>query len=82
MTKLFKVQQAHPISGTFLPGTAHRDDEHCLGGVLANLRNRPRNVHSGTMDPHQTLMRTLVLLPHRVLGARVLLTHPNMGGAS
>ena len=75
-------QPDHPICSTSLLRTPHQDHQHCLGRVLADLHNRPWHIHSGTMDPHQTLMPTAVLLPVIVLGAPVLLKHPlNRGGS-
>ena len=70
------------MSGTFLLGASHRNNQHCLGAVLANLRYRSWNVPAGALGPHQPLMRTPVLLPRGVLGAPVLLTYPQMGGGS
>ena len=46
------------MSGTFLLGASHRNNQHCLGAVLANLRYRSWNVPTWAMDPHQSLMRT------------------------
>ena len=39
------------MSGTFLLGASHRNNQHCLGAVPANLRYRSWNVPTGAMDP-------------------------------